>query len=65
MACKGYKFAVEWISFNDEPMVTHLTEKKDEISSLISVVLVADLFEKTPEKVAKDVLKYRGTFTHE
>lgn len=55
MATKGYRFGVEWIALNDEAgeMST------DEVAALISVGLLADLFGKTTEQVAKDVVKYR------
>jgi hypothetical protein len=48
--------AVQWIALNDEP------EERDPevIATLISTQLVADVFEREPEKVAVDVLKARG-----
>lgn len=50
-----WRFGVEWIALNDEP-----TERDPEaVASLISVALLADLFGKTTEDVAKAVLQYR------
>jgi hypothetical protein len=52
---KGYKFAIEWIAFNDEPGEKDL----EAIEHQISVALVADLFTRPAYKVAWDVLKLR------
>lgn len=52
---KGYKYAVKWIADNDETACTD----HEEIKTLISVVLTADLFGVTPDKVADDVLRAR------
>lgn len=50
-----YAEAVDWIANNDE-----CTERDAEvIAELISVVLVADLWQKEAEDVAADVLKVR------
>ena len=55
MKRRGYRFGVEWIALNDE-----CSERDIEmIESLISVALLADLFGKTTEEVARDVLRYR------
>lgn len=48
----SYKEAVAWIAQNDEPDETD----KEVLSGFISVCLVADLFHKTPDQVAKDVV---------
>lgn len=50
-----YTYAIAWIAENDEP----LTTDPEEISSFISVLLIADLFGKEPAKVARDVANYR------
>lgn len=52
---KKYKEAVEWIAFNDEPTLRELGE----ISYMISVQLIADLFKIDSVDVAVDVAKYR------
>ena len=54
-----YAEAVAWIANNDETAET----EADVIASLISVVLVADLWRKEPEDVAADVLRARSRFT--
>lgn len=48
----GYKYAIEWIALNDD-----MTDRND-ICLLISVALVADLFCKSSNQVAKDIEKY-------
>lgn len=53
---RGYKFGVEWIALNDEPTATD----PKTISGFISTSLLADLFGKKPETVARDILKYKG-----
>lgn len=56
MSRASYKAAVEWIAFNDEAGVEY---NQDDLSGLISVALVADLFGKEPMKVAGDVMDVR------
>lgn len=51
----SYRKAIEWIALNDEPGETDL----DAMSQMISVALIADLWVKEPETVAKAVLRYR------
>lgn len=51
----SYKKAVQWCAENDEPT----SFREEEIVDLISTLLVADIFDKTPEKVALDILNYR------
>lgn len=55
MARASYRAGVEWIGFNDEPGETD----EEEMSGLISVLLLADLFAKKPEVVAKAVIRWR------
>jgi len=55
---KGIKFGVDWIAVNDEPESTDL-EGPDAVSGFISVLLLADLFEKEPIDIAKRVIKRR------
>jgi hypothetical protein len=51
----SYKKAVSWIAENDEP-----TESDPVVvSEMISVSLVADLFDKDPLRVAADVISCR------
>jgi cbb3-type cytochrome oxidase subunit 1 len=57
MAVPTYKAAVQWIAENDEPTWYGV----DSVALMLTVVLVADLFGKTPEDVAKSVVRYRRT----
>lgn len=51
----SYRKAIEWIALNDEP-----GEMNVEITSeMISVGLIADLFGKTQQEVARQVVKRR------
>lgn len=50
-----YATAVEWIAVNDEPMELDL----EGVQGYISVLLVADVFGKEAEDVAKDVISLR------
>lgn len=51
----SFKAAIEWIAFNDEPKVFN----QEEMSNLISVLLIADIFDISPELVAKKVIAKR------
>lgn len=51
----SYREGVEWIAHNDD--WDPVTVK--EVSTLISVVLLADLFGVAPERVAQDVVRSR------
>lgn len=51
----SYEKAIEWIAENDETAEIN----PEELQSLISVVMVADLWNKLPFKVANDVAKKR------
>jgi hypothetical protein len=51
----SYKAAIHWIALNDEPSDLN----PDSIAEYISTLLVADLFGKPADKVAKDVAKVR------
>ena len=55
MRPKGYRFAVEWIAFNDDPAEMDL----ENIKGTISVGLVADIFSKSTMDVSLSVLKIR------
>lgn len=47
--------AVEWIARNDEPTIL----EESGMEGLISVLLVADLFESDPGIVARKVIEFR------
>lgn len=51
----SYRRGVEWVALNDESACMVL----EEIAEVPSLLLLADLFGKSPEAVAKDVLKVR------
>jgi hypothetical protein len=51
----GIRQAIEWIAENDQTAETDWTEMED----FVSVVLVADLFDKDPAEVARRVIKKR------
>lgn len=52
----SYRTAVAWIALND---AVGDDDPADVLSGLVSVALVADLFEISPTRVAADVLKMR------
>jgi hypothetical protein len=51
----GYREAVQWIAHNDEPGEHDVETMAD----LVSVLLVADLFGKPADEVARDVVRAR------
>lgn len=51
----SYRSAVQWIADNDEPMI----EDWRDMTDLLTVVLVADLFGKDARDVASDVVARR------
>lgn len=51
----SYKNAIAWIADNDETGEMDI----EVISTLISVVLVADVWGKSAQKVAEDVIRLR------
>jgi len=53
----SYRKGIEWIALNDEDASTDLSV----VSGLISVLLLADLFDRPVEGVARDVLDARVT----
>lgn len=53
-----YRSAVEWIAYNDEPMILDLRQ----IAELISVSLVSDVFGVEPVNVAKQIILIRRKF---
>jgi hypothetical protein len=60
MAAKraSYRAGVDWIALNDDPTIMDA----EVVASLISVCLLADLFEKSQEDVARDVIRQRKKF---
>jgi len=53
----SYKKAIQWIAENDND---GLNDNHEDIQWYLTVAFVADLFDITTEKVAKDVFKRRG-----
>ena len=58
MAYVGYKAAVKWIADNDESRLADYNDV-EEISGMLTVNLVADLWHKNAEDVARDVVTER------
>lgn len=52
---KGIGYAIAWIALNDEPDERDIAT----VASLISTLLVADLFGKTAHEIATRVVVYR------
>jgi hypothetical protein len=55
---KGYKFGVAWIAANDNAGSPDALDWV-EVATYISTLLLADLFDKSPNRVAKDIVAYR------
>ena len=53
----SYKAGIDWIAWNDEQCETDVNV----IAYQISVLLLADLFGKKPEKVAADIIRKRSS----
>lgn len=51
----SYRFGVQWIALSDNPG----SDEPEQMTGYITVALLADLFGVPPERVAKDVLKFR------
>ena len=51
----SYRAAVHWLAMNDD----RDPETTEQIASLVTTCLVADLFGVTPERVADDVFEAR------
>lgn len=49
----SYRAGVEWIACNDD------IDLGEDTGYIISILLLADLFGKTPEQVAAAVIRYR------
>ena len=52
----SYRFAVQWIADEDEPLNLDVQD----VSHSVTVGLIADLFEVTTARVARDVIRRRG-----
>ena len=53
----GYRFAVAWIAQNDN---AGNGDSIEEIAGYVSTLLLADLAEKDPDKVARDIMQVRS-----
>lgn len=54
----SYRQGVEYIALNDNDGGSDRLEV-DSIAGYISTVLLADLFDVLPERVARDIIRYR------
>lgn len=52
----GYRRAVEWLALNDD----HGPRTVEQVASLVTTMLVADIYHRTPRDVAEDVLRTRA-----
>lgn len=52
----SYRHGVYWIAVNDEPTMMD----ESEIADMVSTVLLADLFDVEPERVARDIVRVRA-----
>lgn len=69
MARASYRFGVEWIAMNDdagsmEAMETD-ADHEERVAGYISTGLLADLFGKTAESVARDIVRKRKQLRNE
>jgi hypothetical protein len=53
---RGYKFAIQWIALND---ANGDDQAPEQLAGYVSVVLVADIYGKDQDEVAKDVYNLR------
>jgi len=54
----SYRYAVAWIAENDSAGDDNALDP-EVVSELITAQLVADLFDVPPEKVGRDIVRYR------
>lgn len=54
----SYRFGVAWIALNDE-VGSEDALNEEVVASYISSALLADLFGVLPQRVARDVIRYR------
>jgi hypothetical protein len=61
----AYRDAVAWIARNDNPGDDHAgnPEACAHVAVYLSVAMVADLFDVTPERIAADVMRLRERAT--
>lgn len=57
----SYRDEIAWIAENDGSGDQEWLAL-DHVSKMVTTLLVADLFKKDPEVVAKVVIRYRGRF---
>jgi len=57
MPAKGIKYAIEWIALND---AAGDNQSAEDMVGYVSVALVADLFDKSPEEIAQRVFEKRN-----
>jgi hypothetical protein len=55
---RGYSLAVAWIAGNDGNGDEERLEE-EHVAGMVTVLLVADLYRKTPEQVAKAIVRLR------
>ena len=55
---RGYEFGVAWIAINDNDSSSERLDRHV-VVGYTSTLLLADLFEKEPAKVADDICKFR------
>lgn len=51
----SYRKGVQWIAENDDPCCV----QQEDVAEMISTLLLADLFGKSPHAVAHDIVQYR------
>lgn len=54
----SYREAVAWVALNDSAADDDALEV-EAVSGLVSTVLVADIFDVDPERVARDIIRVR------
>lgn len=52
----SYRYAVAWIAQNDEPG----DRDPETVGEMTTTMLIADLYGKTNEAVARDIIAYRA-----
>lgn len=53
----SYRFGVEWIALNDSAGDNH---SEHDIATYVSVLLLADLFDVDPARIAAEIIKIRS-----
>lgn len=52
----GYRAVIEWLALNDD----HDPVTPEDVASLVTTTLAADIFRKDPLEVARDILALRA-----